>query len=89
VVQFVSIESVFTSSANLNRASMGKRIVQLTVPYRDEKTLEELVVKMGGFRKRLAAYRSRRYRSRVNNQHQDTINVVKRIDMSSAGKIVK
>lgn len=86
VIQFVCIES---DTGSVRGGSGGKRIVQLTVPYRDEKLLEEIVLKLGSFRKRLAAYRSRRYRSRVNNQHQDAINVVKRLDMSSSGKIVK
>jgi len=85
IVQFVYIES--DSSSGQGKA--GKHIVQLTTQFRNEGALEEVVMKIGEFRKRLAAYRSRRYKSRVKNQHQDAINVVKRIDVASAGKMIK
>jgi 1-acyl-sn-glycerol-3-phosphate acyltransferase len=78
VIQFVSIESDGASAA----ARPSRRIVQLTAAYREEAAVETLVLKIMRYRKRLRAFRSRRYKSRSNNQNMDVINLVKRTDMN-------
>ena len=85
VIQFVSIE---TDNALGTSARSNRRIVQLTAAYREEAAVEKLVLKIMRFRKRLRAYRSRRYKSRSSNQNMDVINLVKRTDMNPAGRAV-
>jgi len=77
VINFCSIES----DGSVSTGKSGRRIVQLAAAYREESAVEKLVLKIIRFRKRLRAYRSRRYKARGTNMTMDIINLVKRSDM--------